>query len=57
MPAIISSTTTINFLIKTGVPPSKSSEFGEFRLKASDLISDVIFIVGSNRCFENVCSR
>lgn len=36
------------------VPPSKNDEFGEFRLKASDLIADVVFIVEANKCFDKL---
>jgi len=30
------------------VPPSRSDDFGEFRIKASDLVADVVFIVEAN---------
>ncbi len=36
------------------VPPNKNDEFGEFRLKASDLVADIVFIVEANKCFEKV---
>lgn len=36
------------------VPPSKSDDFGEFRTKAFDLVSDVVFIVEPNECFEKM---
>lgn len=38
------------------IPPSKSDDFGEFRLKASDLVSDIVFIVEANKCFEKMYS-
>lgn len=38
----------------TSVAPSKTEEFGEFRLKASDLVADIIFIVEANKCFEKM---
>ena len=31
--------------------PGESDDFGEFRLRVSELIKDVIFIVGSSNCF------
>ncbi len=36
------------------IPPSKSDEFGDFRMKASDLVADVVFIVEANQCFEKM---
>ncbi len=36
------------------VPPSKSDDFGEFRLKASDLVADIVFIVEANQCFSKM---
>lgn len=36
------------------IPPGKNDEFGEFRIKASDLVADVVFIVEANKCFEKV---
>lgn len=36
------------------VPPAKSDDFGEFRLKSSDLVADVVFIVEANKCFEKI---
>ena len=36
------------------VPPSKSDDFGDFRIKAFDLISDIVFIVEPNECFEKM---
>jgi len=36
------------------VPPSKSDDFGEFRIKASDLLADIVFIVEANKCFEKM---
>jgi transportin-3 len=37
------------------IPPARSDDFGEFRLKASDLIADVVFMVDSNVSFEKMC--
>jgi hypothetical protein len=39
---------------QTSIPPYKSDDFGEFRLKATDLVSDIVFIVEANKCFEKV---
>jgi transportin-3 len=36
------------------IPPSKSDDFGDFRVKASDLVADIVFIVEANKCFEKV---
>lgn len=36
------------------IPPSKSDDFGDFRVKASDLIADIVFIVEANKCFEKM---
>jgi transportin-3 len=38
----------------TNVAPLKNEEFGEFRLKASELVADVIFIVEAHKCFEKM---
>ncbi|XP_069128619.1 transportin-3-like [Argopecten irradians] len=34
--------------------PDESDDFGEFRIRVSELIKDVIFIVGSSRCFNQM---
>eukprot|EP00061_Rhincodon_typus_P010485 g34809.t1 len=31
--------------------PEDSDDFGEFRMRVSDLVKDVIFLVGSMECF------
>lgn len=36
------------------MPPSKSDDFGDFRVKASDLVADIVFIVEANKCFEKM---
>lgn len=38
---------------KEGVP-DEQDDFGEFRMRVSDLIKDVIFIVGSSKCFRQM---
>ncbi|XP_064490151.1 transportin-3-like [Ornithodoros turicata] len=38
---------------KEGVPDDQD-DFGEFRLRVSDLIKDVIFLVGSSKCFRQM---
>jgi transportin-3 len=35
-------------------PSSKSDDFGDFRQKAADLISDIVFIVEANECFQKM---
>ena len=37
-----------------GPPPGKTSDFGEFRNKVSDLVSDIIFMVEANDCFKQL---
>jgi hypothetical protein len=39
---------------KVGVPPNRHSDFGDFRTKVTDLVSDIIFIVEANECFKQV---
>lgn len=34
--------------------PDENDDFGEFRLRVSELIKDVVFIVGSSQCFTQV---
>ncbi|XP_054715375.1 transportin-3-like [Uloborus diversus] len=41
--------------------PDEGDDFSEFRRRVSDLIKDVVFIIGSSKCFqqmfENLCSQ
>ncbi|GFU37610.1 transportin-3 [Nephila pilipes] len=41
--------------------PEEGDDFSEFRRRVSDLIKDVVFIIGSSKCFqqmfENLCSQ
>ncbi|RMZ93075.1 transportin-3 isoform X2, partial [Brachionus plicatilis] len=37
------------------VPPSRLDEFGDFRVKAADLVADIVFIIEANKCFEKLC--
>lgn len=39
--------------IQEGVPED-TDDFGEFRMRVSDLVKDVIFLVGSMECFAQV---
>lgn len=41
------------FLLQEGVP-DESGDFGEFRLRVSELIKDIVFIAGSSCCFAQV---
>lgn len=34
--------------------PEDTDDFGEFRVRVSDLVKDVIFLVGSMECFSQV---
>ena len=34
--------------------PDETDEFGDFRSRVSELIKDVVFIVGSSACFSQV---
>lgn len=34
--------------------PDENDDFGEFRLRVSELIKDVVFVVGSSQCFTQV---
>lgn len=34
--------------------PEDTDDFGEFRMRVSDLVKDVIFLVGSMECFSQV---
>ncbi|CAF0896059.1 unnamed protein product [Brachionus calyciflorus] len=36
------------------IPPSRTDDFGDFRVKAADLVSDIVFIVEANKCFEKM---
>lgn len=36
--------------------PEDTDDFGEFRMRVSDLVKDVIFLVGSMECFSQVPS-
>lgn len=36
--------------------PEDTDDFGEFRMRVSDLVKDVIFLVGSVECFAQVGS-
>uniref|UniRef100_H3BZN3 Uncharacterized protein n=1 Tax=Tetraodon nigroviridis TaxID=99883 RepID=H3BZN3_TETNG len=36
--------------------PEDSDDFGEFRMRVSDLVKDVIFLVGSMECFSQLYS-
>lgn len=36
--------------------PEDTDDFGEFRMRVSDLVKDVIFLVGSMECFSQVAS-
>lgn len=36
--------------------PEDTDDFGEFRMRVSDLVKDVIFLVGSMECFSQVTS-
>ena len=40
-------------VFKEGVP-DESGDFGEFRLRVSELIKDIVFIAGSSCCFAQV---
>ncbi len=39
--------------VQEGVPED-TDDFGEFRMRVSDLVKDVIFLVGSMECFSQV---
>lgn len=41
------------FLFQEGVP-DENDDFSEFRRRVSDLIKDVVFIIGSSKCFQQV---
>ena len=41
------------FSIKESVPDNDDN-FQEFRLQALDVINDVVFVIGSNECFNEV---
>lgn len=41
------------FHLQEGIPED-SDDFGEFRIRVSDLVKDVIFLVGSMECFTQV---
>lgn len=41
------------FFLQEGIP-DENDDFGEFRLRVSELIKDVVFIVGSSQCFTQV---
>lgn len=41
------------FPVQEGVPED-TDDFGEFRMRVSDLVKDVIFLVGSMECFSQV---
>ena len=41
------------FLLQEGVP-DENDDFYEFRMRVSELIKDVVFIVGSSTCFTHV---
>lgn len=43
----------VGYLLQEGVPDD-TGDFGEFRLRVSELIKDVVFIVGSSSCFSQV---
>lgn len=36
--------------------PEDTDDFGEFRMRVSDLVKDVIFLVGSMECFSQVAT-
>uniref|UniRef100_A0A3P8V3X5 Transportin 3 n=1 Tax=Cynoglossus semilaevis TaxID=244447 RepID=A0A3P8V3X5_CYNSE len=37
--------------------PEETDDFGEFRMRVSDLVKDVIFLVGSMECFSQVTKK
>lgn len=41
------------FIFQEGIP-DENDDFGEFRLRVSEIIKDVVFIVGSSQCFTQV---
>lgn len=43
----------IVFTQQDGIPED-TDDFGEFRMRVSDLVKDVIFLVGSMECFSQV---
>lgn len=36
--------------------PEETDNFGEFRMRVSDLVKDLIFLIGSMECFAQVSS-
>lgn len=34
--------------------PEETDDFGEFRMRVSDLVKDLIFLIGSMECFAQV---
>lgn len=43
------------FVFQEGVP-EETDDFGEFRMRVSDLVKDLIFLIGSMECFAQVSS-
>ena len=42
-----------NLKFQEGVP-EETDDFGEFRMRVSDLVKDLIFLIGSMECFAQV---
>ena len=51
--SILYSLLHIIYYIQEGVPDD-NDDFFEFRMRVSELIKDVVFIVGSSTCFTHV---
>lgn len=45
--------TNVGLTVQDGIPED-TDDFGEFRMRVSDLVKDVIFLVGSMECFSQV---
>lgn len=44
-----------DLIFQEGVP-EETDDFGEFRMRVSDLVKDLIFLIGSMECFAQVSS-
>lgn len=53
-PAASRLVTSAHFFTGQDGIPEDTDDFGEFRMRVSDLVKDVIFLVGSMECFSQV---
>lgn len=53
MKALVSLKQTSDWKFQEGVP-EETDDFGEFRMRVSDLVKDLIFLIGSMECFAQV---